>query len=1234
MREAWDNDGGYSSDELLITSIRSDGKTIVPQRDMPFDPIHYIFEPQGANVKADLPNLKTAEFTATYMGREVTVEKISNVRWTDRSYYDDGEGGTGFYGFSLHIRNGAQKEAFRLYLSNGKDHMEILHYTYLLDGKEVKAPTASYDDILSVEVPEGKSLKEVWSDLSDSFAFDCSYKGKIYNKLRPSQVQWVAEPFHDNKCDKGYYTFTLSITVNGRTVSSQCKLVEKYRGTTYRVSGTLSDADGTNPPAGQKLSFGNKNTNESYTVTTGEGGRYAVDLPEGNYLVFWGDYRTDKVIKVGKQAMTCDIQANLKKASGTITRMGKPMADCFIRFSLFDEAFVLCHTDQNGRYTAYLPENEAGSIKLYTSEESAREDIGGLTLMDYDDELLEKIHQNNNITINKVKICGRVYRKGTTPYADAGLRFSYKDEEDIVWSVYSSTGADGSYEIYLDPDRIYELWADEDEILIKQEVQTGKTDRTQDFRMDAVKIRGTLKTKSGIAVPHHRIEFSLQGKEEAVATYTDSRGKYSMILKPGTYTVKECEWETESDPKLTVGEEDQVQDLTVPLYQVKMTAYNNDAPWNSDMYVEQNGEMSEYVARNTEDNEFAMYVPAGTYTCNIIDSDKNVKTITVTDRDIEQELRFTHQKVTGKIYRLTSGTSFEDIGENACPHLYLEDEDGNVIDRMWATWGRYETYLPGAGTYKIIYGDQEVFSFTTGSEPEITQDLLCKIYKITGTVSGVDEYSIDGNLFFANKETGASYYEAEVVSGDAAGTKSITAYLPAGEYTYRFSVFDADLEKEGELSVSGDQSGFDIAMPVRYEISGTVTRLSRSWKGVTVCCEGEDTDGNEVWKCGQTGSGGSYKISVPAGKYTLHFYEIAGIQEKVTVSDRDQVKDFAVDLVKISGTVTRDGKKLKDIPVECWESGGEFPSETKYTTADYGDAGKYEFYVEPDTSYEIIVAGEKKTVTVAREDISLDIAVTAAKVSGMVTEADGSAAQSASITIYKKDSDGNWTDSHNISSDWEGTYECYLPAGEYYVSYWMATDDAMGSIQYEHGTLTVGTEDITYNIQKKDPAQLKHTVTGTLSGAAGTPWAGVDITFDGNNTVTTNEEGEYSVILYEGEHTCSLNGVGGVEMLTVGSKDMTHHFQFESYVKISGTLTENDAAVSKTSLDIIPVIEGAETEQVMASCTTKEDGSYTFIVFCDNQYKITNNSGVQLGDVIHAEKADIDNHDLSLPKKE
>lgn len=738
-----------------------------------------------------------------------------------------------------------------------------------------------------------------------------------------------------------------------------------------------------------------------------------------------------------------------------------------------------------------------------------------------------------------------------------------------MWSVYSSTGADGSYEIYLDPDRIYELWADEDEILIEQEVQTGKTDGTQDFRMDAVKIRGTLKTKSGIAVPHHRIEFSLQGKEEAVATYTDSRGKYSMILKPGTYTVKECEWETESDPKLTVGEEDRVQDLTVPLFQVKMTAYNNDAPWNSDMYVEQNGEMSEYVARNTEDNEFAMYVPAGTYTCNIIDSDKNEKTITVTDRDIEQELRFTHQKVTGKIYRLTSGTSFEDIGENACPHLYLEDEDGNVIDRMWATWGKYETYLPGAGTYKIIYGDQEVFSFTTGSEPEITQDLLCKIYKITGTVSGVDEYSIGGNLFFANKETGASYYEAEVVSGDAAGTKSITAYLPAGEFTYRFSVFDADLEKEGELSVSGDQSGFDIAMPVRYEISGTVTRLSRSWKGVTVYCQGEDTDGNEVWKYGHTGSDGSYKISVPAGEYTLSLSEVCEIQEKMTVSDRDQVKDFAVDLVKISGTVTRNGKKLPDIPVECWKSGGESPSATTYTSADYGDSGKYEFYVEPDTSYEIRVAGEKKTVTAAREDISLNIAVTAAKVSGMVTEADGSAAGSDGygITIYKKDSDGNWTDSHNISLDWEGTYECYLPAGEYYVSYWMATDDAMGSIQYEHGTLTVGTEDITYNIQKKAPAQLKHTVSGTLSGAAGTPWAGVDITFDGNNTVTTNEKGE-------------------------------------------------------------------ETEQVVASCTTKEDGSYTFIVFCDNQYKITNNSGVQLGDVIHAEKADIDNHDLLLPKKE
>lgn len=1239
MCEAGDDDGGYFDNELLITAIRSGGKTIVPQREMPYGSNHYIIDPQGANVKADLPDLKTAEFTATYMGKEITIEKISNVKWVDRSYYDDWDGGTGYYRFDLHIRNGAQKEAFTLYLSDGKDRLEICRYTYLLDGKETLVTAVEDSDVLSVEIPEGKTLKEVWSDPSASFAFNCLYKDKVYEQIRPSDVNWVAEPYHDNKCDKGYYTFKLSTTVNGKTVSREYKLVEKYRGITYRISGKLSDADGANPPAGQKLKFENRKTYEKYTATTGESGSYAVDLPEGSYDVFWDNCPLSKVVKVEKQAMTVDIATRLKKASGTITRLGKPMADCDIRISLYDfsysDPYVFCHTDQNGGYTVYLPQNGTADMKLYANEESARENIGGMTLIDYDSELLEKIHQNHNITINKVKISGKIYRKETTSYAEASIRFIYKDEDDNSWSDYGRTKSDGSYEMYLNPDRIYELWADEDEIQIEQAVQIGKADLTRDFRMDAVKIRGTLKTKSGIAVPHHRIGLYLQGNEEPVTTYTDSKGKYSLILKQGTYTVKDMIWKTESDQKLTVGNQDQVLDLTVPLYQVEIAAYNNNEPWNSDMYVEQGGEMRDVIARHTEDNKFAMYVPAGTYTCNIVDSTRNAKTVTVTDRDITPELWFTHQKVTGNIYHLASGTYFGEFPGDTAPCLYIKDEEGNSVDYLYASWKKYETYLPGAGTYKVTYQNKEVFSFTTGSESEITQDLICKVYKVTGMMSGGWAQSVDNwsHLRFMSDE-GHEYETFLGDKDDTTGTQAFTAHLPAGDYTYQASYNGS--EKEGELSVSGDQSDFNIAMPVLYEISGIVTRLSKPFKGAYVECREEDDEGNEVnYSCAVTDADGSYKIYVPEGTYKLSVQDDPQRKEiAVTVSDRDQVKNLAVDLVKISGTVTRKGNKLPNVPVECRKKGEEDTCASTQT-GDYGDEkGKYSFYVAPDASYEISVLGEKEELTVAREDRSLDFVVTATKVSGTVTEAEGSDSSGNGIEIYQKDDEGNWINYYHVYPDWEGTYECYLPAGKYYVSYWIQLDDDGNGFSYECGTITVGTEDITYNIQKKALETLKHTVSGTLSGEAGTPWAGVDITFDSNNTVTTDENGQYTVTLYGDTHTYSLVGMG-IENLTVESENMTHNIQFKGYVKISGILTENGAAVSGTNLDIL--VEGMDEEvPIMSSCCTKEDGSYTFIVPTNNQYKIVLSSdhSLQAGEVINVETADIDNNNVSLSKKE
>lgn len=140
-----------------------------------------------------------------------------------------------------------------------------------MDGKENKEPIQEYNTILSVKIPENKSLKEVFPDLSQSFTFACVYRDKVYENVKPGKVRWVNEPFHDNKCDSGYYTFTLSVTVNGKERSREFVLTEEYRGITYEVSGKLYSGTG-ETPSGQELRFWSSSSGDSYKVTTGEGG--------------------------------------------------------------------------------------------------------------------------------------------------------------------------------------------------------------------------------------------------------------------------------------------------------------------------------------------------------------------------------------------------------------------------------------------------------------------------------------------------------------------------------------------------------------------------------------------------------------------------------------------------------------------------------------------------------------------------------------------------------------------------------------------------------------------------------------------------------------------------------------------------------------------------------------------------------------------------------------------------
>ena len=1223
--------------ELVISSIKAGDRTIALQKDLRSDGSHYMFDPAGANVKADLPDLKTVEFTATYMGKNLTVEKVSNIRWSDRSYYETWDGGTGYYDFTLYARNGAQRMTFDLYLSDCKDLLEINQYSYQIDGKEKKEPIAAYNQILSVEVPEGKSLKEVFPDLAASFTFECIYRDTICRNVKPADVKWVAESFHENQCDQGYYTFRLSATVGDKTVTGEFMLTEKYRGITYEVSGKLFDADGESP-AGQQIRFRSSDTGEDGTATTAADGTYRVQLQEGTYdEIYWNQWRlSDCTVTVGKKAMTYDIRTDLHKVSGIITRFGRPMADCDIRINTETwDQFVYCHTDSSGAYSVYLPKRkDEVELVLYNSMEELLDDNweAGKVLVQYEGMTLGKICQEKNIDIRRVKVSGTIYRQGTAPLAGVRCIFSYETEDGGSYDDHFLTQDDGSYEVYLRPDRNYQLLTD-DYILIDEDVQVSKADVEKNFNVGATRIRGTVRAKNGDAVPDHPIWFCPAEGASYVAR-ADAKGNYSVTLKPGTYTVQDGLWGAEMEQTVTVGAEDRVMDLTMPLYKISATAYNNDKAWEETLYIEDVEERTDVTG--PVDGVYTFYVPAGEYKCNLVHDDTplsaQAETITVTDRDLTPELRFTYQRVKGNLYRLRSGNWFDrSTDENYGGfNLRIEDEEGNDLGWIF-TWGGenkgYEAYLPGAGTYKVIFHGSEVCSFTTDNSPEVTQDLICQIYKVSGELTGIrglDDYVSSENLYFSTEEEAGAWDSGSAVAllgrlDKTEGKQPYTVWVPAGTYYYHAN-FDRGNVKTGSITVSADREHEDIEMPPIYKISGTVRRISGPWEGVTIYCR---NDAKTYYA--ETGEDGSYELYVVSGEYTL---EVSGVpmddSETVTVSDRDVTKDISVNLVRISGTVTRNGKGLDNVSIQLYK-GEEYQGDI-WTDSE----GRYEIYADPDTSYILSAMGTKESVAVTTEDVSCDMAVTAAKVSGTITESDGTSSTDA-FEIYQKDEEGNVLGQQWINTDWgTGNYECYLPAGTYYVSYNIDLGDGIFTL-CEHGSFTVGAGDMTYNIQKKASADLKHTVSGTLlSRPGGKPLAGRGIRFYYNKDMiptvtTTDQEGKYEVELYEGSYSINVTGLDGwQDLFTVGAEDKTYDIEL-NLVSISGTVTQDGSPVAGLTVTM-------SNEKTSETCTTGEDGSYTFYVGAHSgTYQISCDNAESLD--VDVEGEDLAGKDLILASK-
>ena len=82
---------------------------------------------------------------------------VRDVQWESRSYYDDYEEGTGYYTFTLVVKNGSQQIELGMFLSDYNENLAVEEYSYSLNGTSHRETVRDYTSILTMEIEKGKT---------------------------------------------------------------------------------------------------------------------------------------------------------------------------------------------------------------------------------------------------------------------------------------------------------------------------------------------------------------------------------------------------------------------------------------------------------------------------------------------------------------------------------------------------------------------------------------------------------------------------------------------------------------------------------------------------------------------------------------------------------------------------------------------------------------------------------------------------------------------------------------------------------------------------------------------------------------------------------------------------------------------------------------------------------------------------------------------------------------------
>ena len=520
------------------------------------------------------------------------------------------------------------------------------------------------------KLEKGKSLKDIFGNLSEELKiYRTVYNNAYYKDNEIRNVVWHEESFYENKEDPGYYTFDIVVTVDGKELTQEYKLVQRQR--TYQVSGKLTTADGV--PISDVSIMLEQEGGSKETVKTDSEGYFSKELIKGTY-----QFELGKPFTVEDKDLQWNESLPLYKIEGKVTREGAAQSTDVpgIHFQSEEQKTITSGSDYSGTETRYWAYLEKGTYNV-TSYNT----------------LIETITVTKSGTHNITMELGKVFGKGSGYY-----KFVNTEDPEVYEQPFA---ANGSYMVYLKPGT-YKVQKDGTVI---DTIKVTLGDMEKDYVSYTCK--GELLDMTGFQIPKNVYNYNITVKKDgevyknlSLTRWSGDTSGYNFSALPGTYQFYYGE---KKIAEVTVTDSDVVQDLTMPVKYKKIKMYDAQKqliPLTQQVTLINQESSQQYNLYGDEDSvDFSIDValPLGTYQFETYEGMPSVQGKTITVKEDTDEI-----VMNMNVYKLTGNCKIngESADRSTWINLYRKEETSYLTSCAVDEEGNYVFYLE-SGDYSV-----------------------------------------------------------------------------------------------------------------------------------------------------------------------------------------------------------------------------------------------------------------------------------------------------------------------------------------------------------------------------------------------------------------------------------------------------------------------------------------------------------------------------------------------------